>query len=146
MNLKDTPLPAPMPAATRRLVEAFEDFEAGLAQSAADGSRLARLLMQIFVLLREALARFANGVSADAAMLAEAEASLAGVADRARPTVARAPRVRVATGRPAARGVVAADGLVLVVAPFGARARDHVSMEWVRIEWAGFSKSSCRCA
>ena len=136
-----------MPSAARRLGEAFDDCEAGLAQSIADGSWLARLLMQLLVLLREALVRFASDVPSDTTMVAVPDVSLARVADAARPM--RARRARVASGRVAARGVLAADGLASVVvrvaAVMRAQARNQFSSDWVGIEQLGFSKSLWLC-
>jgi hypothetical protein len=141
MNVKGPPFLTPMPPAAQRLGETFDEFEAGLARSVADGSRLAQLLLQLLAMLREALARFALGVSADTAMAAVPEAAVACVADRSRLIGAR--RVRVACARPAARGVVAADGLASVVVPVAPtiRAHDWFIAQWVRIERVGFSNS-----
>jgi hypothetical protein len=143
MNMKDPLFRTPMPAAARRLGETFDDFEAALARSVADGSRLARLLIQLLVMLREALVRFATGVSPDKAMLAVPGSAIADVADMARPI--RARRVRAASRQLAARGLAAADGLVAVVVPVAttiwARARDRFYLESVGIERVGFSKN-----
>jgi hypothetical protein len=149
MNMKDPPFRTPMPAAARRLGETFDDFEAALARSVADGSRLARLLIQLLVMLREALVRFATGVSPDTAMLAVPGSAMADVADMARPMRARriraASRQLAARGLAAAVGLVAADGLTSVAVPVAttiwARARDRFSWEWVGIERVGFSKN-----
>jgi hypothetical protein len=152
MNKEAPTFPAPMPAAARGQGEVLDDFEAGVARSLGEGSRLARLLMQLLVMLREALARFAIGLAVDTAMADVAAipaASLAGVLDVARPM--RARRVRAASARPAARGVVVAAGRAAVVPPVAAipgwaRMRDGFSLEWVGFERVRFSKSVCRSA
>ena len=140
-----------MPAAARGLGEAFDDFEAGLAGSVADGSRIARLLMQLLVMLRDALARFAIGVAVDPVMADVAgvpEAALVGVLDVARPM--RAQRARVGSARPATRRVVVAVGVAAVVAQVAttiwARARDWFSLAWEGFAWPSFSNSVCRGA
>ena len=152
MNMKDTTLASPLPAAERArgLEEALDVFEAGVARSFVDVSRLAGLLMQLLALLREALVRFATSVAPatdlpDLAVVPETDIALAG-------NVARPMRVRgsrVASARPAVRGVVAADGLAAVVAqvspsPDWMGARDWFAMEYVEFEWGRFSKSICR--
>ena len=124
--------------------EALDVFEAGVARSFADGSRLAGLLMQLLALLREALVRFATRVAPatdlpDLAVVPETDIARAGT--MARPMQVRGSRV--ASARPAVRGVAAADGLSAVVAqvspsPGWMWARDWFAMEYVEFEWAGF--------
>jgi hypothetical protein len=142
MNRKDCTFPAPQPAAARGLGEVFDDFEAGLARSVADGSRLARVLMQLLVMLRDALARFAAGVAAGTAL-----ADLAAVPAASRPRPMRARDGRVASARAAALRVVVIVGVASAVAPVAMTiwvwVRDGFAVQWAGDGQVGFSKSLC---
>jgi hypothetical protein len=143
MNIEDLRFSTPMAAAERGLGEALDDFEAGLARSFADGSRLVRLLIQLLTMLREALARFATTLPADPALAAVAAvpaADMARVADVERPM--RARRVRVAPARVAARDVATVVVAILTL-PGWAWALDRFCVGWVAVARVRFSKSSC---
>jgi hypothetical protein len=146
MNNKATTLSVPKPAATRGLGGTLDDFEAGLAQSFAEGSRLAWLLMQLLMMLRDALARFATSVPATMVVAVVAAVAPMDAFNVARPML-RARGGRGAAVRPAARGVVAADGVALaavrMAAVVWASVRDWFCSEWVGDERISFSKSLC---
>ena len=148
MNDKAMTCPVPKPAAARGLGETLDDFEAGLARSVAEGSRIARLLMQVLAMLREALARFAARVSADALVADVAAVAPMGVMDVARPLI-RARGVRRGPVRPSALRVVTADGVasaaVRVATVAWPSVRDVFSSELVGFERVDFAKFVCMC-
>ena len=148
MNFWDTTLQVPQPAAARGLGERLDDFEAGVARSFTEGSRLARLLMQLLAMLREALARFATHVAADAVVVNVAAMAQVGALDDVQPMM-RTRGVRGAAVRQAVLRVVAGAGVasaaVRVAAVIWASAHDWFSVNWVGSERIIFSKSACWC-
>ena len=142
MNNEDMTFPAPQLAPTRGLGERLDVFEAGLAQSLADGSRLAGLLMQLLVMLRDALARFGAMQLAEVIL---AEVAAVPAMDGARPM--RVQRVRAVLVRRARRGVVAAECLApaavrVAKAPGFVQARDRFAEKWPGFGRVGLSNSS----
>ena len=148
MNFNGTAFPAPQPAPARGLGAALDDFEAGVARSVADGSWLARLLMQLLVMLRDALARFAACVPADAGVADVVAVAPVGALDDVQPMM-RARGVRGAAIRQAVQRVVAGAGVASAAARAAAviwvSAHDKFSLDWVGSARVIFSKSAYWC-